>query len=71
MTVTVHRQLYLFKALGVDTIFKVGLLSVEPKHTVRGVQTCLIAGYRLKYVSLLTTRYLLLKLARHCLCVPL
>ena len=58
MTVTVHRQLDLFKALGVDTIFEVGLLSVEPTHTGRGMQTCLIAGYRLNYVSLLTTWYI-------------
>jgi hypothetical protein len=58
MTVTVHRKLDLFKAFGVDTIFEVGLLSVEPTHTGRGMQTCLIAGYRLNYVSLLTTWYI-------------
>ena len=39
MTVVVHRQLDLFKALGLDTIFEVGLLSVEPTHTGRGEQT--------------------------------
>ena len=61
MTVTVHRQLKIFKAFGVDTIFKVGLLSVEPTGTVRGTQTCLIAGYRLNYLSLLTTYNCFLK----------
>jgi len=71
MIVTVHRQPDLFKALGVNTVLEVGLLSVEPTYTVRGVQTCLVAGYRRIYVSLLTTWYLFLKLARHCLTVPL
>ena len=70
MAVLIHRQLDLFKLLEL-TIFEVGLLSVEPTHTVRGMQTCLIAGYRLNYVSLLTTWYLFLKVARHCLSVPL
>jgi hypothetical protein len=37
MIVMVHRQLDLFKALGVDKIFEVGLLSVEPTHTGRGM----------------------------------
>jgi hypothetical protein len=54
MTVMVHRQLDLFKYLGVDTIFKVGLLSVEPTYTGRGMQTCSVAGSLLSYVSLLT-----------------
>jgi hypothetical protein len=54
MTVTVHRQLDLFYPLGVDTILELGLLSVEPTHTGRGVQTCLIAGYWKNYVSVLT-----------------
>ena len=58
MTVTVHRQLDLFKVLGVDTIFELGMLSVEPTHTGRGMQTCLIAGYRRNYVPLLTACYL-------------
>jgi hypothetical protein len=40
MLVTVHRQLDLFKALGVDTLFEVGLVSVEPTHTGRGENTC-------------------------------
>jgi hypothetical protein len=71
MTVTDHRQLDLFKALGVDTILELGLLSVEPTHTGRGVQTCLIAGYRLNYVSVLTAWYLFLKVAPHCLAEPL
>jgi len=57
MTVTVHRQLDLFTALAVDTIFEVGLLSVEPTYTGRGVQTCLMAGSQLNYVSLLTIWY--------------
>jgi hypothetical protein len=39
MTVMVHQQLDLFKALGLDTIYEVGLLSVEPTHTGRGMQT--------------------------------
>jgi hypothetical protein len=59
MTVTVHRQLDLFKALGVDTIYEVGLLSVEPTHTGRGMQTCLIAGNRWNYASVLTAWYIL------------
>jgi hypothetical protein len=45
MVITVHRQLDLFKALGVDTIFELGMLSVEPTHTGRGMQARLIAGY--------------------------
>ena len=53
MTVMVHRQLDVFKAPGVDTIFEVGLLSVEPTHTGRGMQTCSVAGSMLIYVSLL------------------
>ena len=57
----VHRQLDLFKTLGVDTIFELGLLSVEPTHTGRGMQTCLIAGYRRNYVPLLTACYLFWK----------
>jgi hypothetical protein len=40
MFITVHHQLNLFEALGVDTIFEVGLLSVEPTHTGRGEKTC-------------------------------
>ena len=48
----------LFKAFGVNTLLEVGLLSVEPTHTGRGMQTCLIAGYRRNYISLLTTWYL-------------
>ena len=71
MTLTVHRQLDLFKTLGVETIYEVGLLSVEPTHTRRGMQTCLIAGYRRNYVPLLTTWYLFLKVALYCLAVPL
>ena len=71
MTVTVHRQLDLFKALGIDTIFEVGLLSVEPTHTGRGMQYSLIAGYWRNYLSLLTAGYAFLKVARHCLAVPL
>ena len=67
----VHRQLDLFKALGVETIFELGMLSVEPTHTGRGMQTCLIAGYRRNYVPLLTAWYLFLKVALHCLAVPL
>jgi hypothetical protein len=55
MTVTDNRQLDLFNLLGVYTIFEVGLLCVEPTHTGRGMQSCLIAGYRRNYVSLLTT----------------
>ena len=39
MILSVHRQLDLFKSLGVDTIYEVGLLSVEPTHTGRGMQT--------------------------------
>jgi hypothetical protein len=38
MTVMVHRQLDLSKSFGVDSVFKVGLLSVEPTLTGRGVQ---------------------------------
>ena len=53
MTVMVHRQLDLFKALAVDTVLEVGLLSVEPTHTGRGMQTCSVAGSMLIYVSLL------------------
>jgi hypothetical protein len=37
MMLMVHRQLDLFKALGVDTIFELGMLSVEPTHTGRGM----------------------------------
>ena len=70
MTITVHCQLDLFKALGVDTIYELGMLSVEPTHTGRGMQTCLILVYRRNCVSLLTIRYLYLKVARHCLAVP-
>jgi hypothetical protein len=55
MTVTFHLQLDLYKSLGVDSIFKVGLLSVEPKHTGRGVGTCILVAYRLNYIWLLTT----------------
>jgi len=55
MTITVHRQLDFFKSLGVDTIFKVGLLSVDPKHTGRGVGTCIFVAYWLNYLSLRTT----------------
>jgi len=58
MIATVHRQLDLFKALGLDTIFELGMLSVEPTHTGRGMQTCLIAGYRWNYVLLLAIWYL-------------
>ncbi|XP_023715533.1 uncharacterized protein LOC111868792 isoform X1 [Cryptotermes secundus] len=42
MLITVHRQLDLFEALGVDTIFEVGLVSVEPTHTGRGLAVQLI-----------------------------
>ena len=48
----------LFKAFGVNTVLEVGLLSVEPINTVRGMETCLIAGYQRNCVSLLTTWYL-------------
>jgi len=71
MIVMVHRQLDLFKAFGVDTIFELGLLSVEPTHTGRGMQTCLIVGYRRNYLPLLTIWYLFLNVARHCLAVLL
>jgi hypothetical protein len=40
MLITVHQQLNLFEELGVDTIFEVGLLSVEPTHTGRGEKIC-------------------------------
>lgn len=40
MITMVHKQLDLFKALRVDTIFELGMLSVEPTHTGRGMQTC-------------------------------
>jgi len=69
MILTVHRQLDLFKVLGVDTIFELGLLSVEPTHTGRGMQNCSVAGYWRNYVSLLNIWYLFLKVARHCLAV--
>ena len=71
MIAMVHRQLDLFKTLGVETIFELGMLSVEPTHTGRGMQTCLIAGYWQNYVPLLTTWYLFLKVALYCLAVPL
>jgi GNAT superfamily N-acetyltransferase len=37
MITMVHKQLDLFKALRVDTIFELGMLSVEPTHTGRGL----------------------------------
>ena len=40
MITMVHKQLDLFKALRIDTIFELGMLSVEPTHTGRGMQTC-------------------------------
>jgi hypothetical protein len=40
MLITVHRQLNLFEALGVDTIFELGLISVEPTHKGRGEKKC-------------------------------
>jgi hypothetical protein len=40
MLITVHRQLDLFEAVGIDTFFEVGLVSVEPTHTGRGESTC-------------------------------
>jgi hypothetical protein len=39
MLITVHRQLDLFEAFGLDTLFEVGLVSVEPTHTGRGENT--------------------------------
>jgi len=68
MIAMVHRQLDLFKALGVETIFELVRMSVEPTHRGTGMQTCLIAGYRQNYVPLLTW-YLFLKVALHCLVV--
>jgi hypothetical protein len=39
MLITVHRQLDLFEAVGIDTFFEVGLVSVEPTHTGKGENT--------------------------------
>ena len=61
MTVTACRKLD-FSKVGLDTIIELGMLSVEPTHTGRGMQTCLIAGYRWNYVLLLAIWYLVWKL---------
>jgi len=58
MIATVHRQLDLFKALGLDTILELGMVSVKPTHTGRGMQTCLIAGSWRNYILLLAIWYL-------------
>lgn len=42
MLVTVHRHLDLFEAVGLDTLFEVGLVSVEPTHTGKGLAVQLI-----------------------------